>query len=107
MEVPSDEETESHVAFVQDALAKGTIKDVQLKPDVSVQLKLGYKLAMDGSASTAAVPLCAEDYTEASEFCDPHGLMYFADYAPKAFRQLRSVCGIDEEHFTRALTSSK
>jgi hypothetical protein len=41
-----------------------------------------------------------------AEFCDPQGLLYFADYAPKAFRKLRQSIGIDEEEYYKALCCS-
>jgi len=105
MGVPTDEETQSHVDFVQRALVSGTIENIDLKPNPGVQIKMGYKLALD--TAPAGPPRSSEDYSEAVEFCDPHGLLYFADYAPKAFRKLREVLGIDENHYYTALCASQ
>ena len=40
MGVPTDEETQSHVAFVQRALVEGEISDIDLKPNPGVQIKM-------------------------------------------------------------------
>jgi len=105
MKVPKDAETQDHVEFVQKALSFGSVEDINLKPNPGVQIKMGYKLALD--TAPAGPPRTPEDYSEAVEFCDPHGLLYFADYAPKAFKKLRETIGIDENHYKRALCESK
>lgn len=62
-----------------------------------------------------SLPVKVYDFWQV-EFCDPHGLLYFADYAPKvkvmanaesvqqchllqAFKKLRETIGIDENHY--------
>ena len=54
MGVPTDEETQSHVAFVQRALVEGEISDIDLKPNPGVQIKMGFKLAVGRPPPTLA-----------------------------------------------------
>merc|ERR1711871_1385948 len=49
MGVPSDPETQSHVDFVQTALKRAKIANIDLKPNPGVQIKLGFKLALDAA----------------------------------------------------------
>ena len=46
MGVPTDPETQVHVDFVQEALKRGSVTNINLKPNPGVQIKLGYKLSV-------------------------------------------------------------
>jgi hypothetical protein len=50
MGVPTDEETQSHVDFVQRALVEGEISNIDLLPNPGVQIKMGFKLAVPYSS---------------------------------------------------------
>lgn len=65
MGVPTDEETQSHVAFVQRALVEGEISDIDLKPNPGVQIKMGFKLAV-GALTNPAPSLSPLELSEHS-----------------------------------------
>jgi len=97
-------EAASHIEFVQAALRNGVVTNLEQKPKVPVQLQLGLKLAFQNDLSELEQ---ASNLPETCvEYGDSDGRVFFTDYAPWTFREIRRVCGLDEEHFQRALSCS-
>eukprot|EP00658_Telonema_sp_P-2_P059275 TRINITY_DN4808_c0_g1_i13.p1 TRINITY_DN4808_c0_g1~~TRINITY_DN4808_c0_g1_i13.p1 ORF type:complete len:344 (+),score=72.49 TRINITY_DN4808_c0_g1_i13:92-1123(+) len=48
----------------------------------------------------------SDDADSCVQYGDSEGRVFFSDYAPATFKKLRKVCGMDEEHFQRALSCS-
>merc|ERR1711988_2060377 len=89
-----------HAEFVRAALRGGVVTNLVQKPKVQTQLQLGLKLAFQNDLSDPAAA------SGSIEYGDSDGRVFFTDYAPGTFKQLRASIGLDESHFQRALSCS-